>query len=72
MCPEYFSKRNDTGIKINKAIKRLDPKVKRAIDFSYNKISDFHRKQLDSLKNISNRNLPYYYFSDEIYYGKKF
>ena len=27
---------------------------------------------IDSLKNISNRNLPYYYFSDEIYYGKKF
>lgn len=27
---------------------------------------------IDSLKNISNKNLPYYYFSDEIYYGKKF
>ena len=26
---------------INKAIRRLDPKVKRAIDFAYNKISDF-------------------------------
>ena len=31
---------------INKAIRRLDPKVKRAIDFAYNKISDFHKKQL--------------------------
>ena len=38
---------------INKAIRRLDPKVKRAIDFAYNKISDFHKKQLNSLKNIS-------------------
>jgi len=27
---------------------------------------------IDSLKNISKKNLPFYYFSDEIYYGRKF
>ena len=27
---------------INKAIKSLDPKVKRAIDFAYNRIKKFH------------------------------
>ena len=37
--------------KINKAIKNLDPKVKKAIDFSYNRILKFHSKQkLNSIK----------------------
>ena len=42
-----------TKNEINKAIRNLDPKVKKSIDFAYNKISDFHKKQLKSLKNIS-------------------
>ena len=44
--------------KINKSIKLLDPKIKRAIDFAYNRISNFHSKQkfnnisyIDKLKN---------------------
>jgi len=37
--------------KIHKAIKNLDPKVKKAIDFSYNRIFKFHSKQkLNSIK----------------------
>ena len=36
--------------KINKSIKSLDPKVKRAIDFAYQRIYKFHSKQI--LKNI--------------------
>ena len=42
-----------TSNEINKVIRSLDPKVKKAIDFAYNKISYFHKKQLKSLKNIS-------------------
>ncbi len=38
---------------INRAIRKLNPKVKKAIDFSYNKILNFHKKQLKSFKNIS-------------------
>jgi|TARA_Y100001970_G_C14229313_1_gene857625 histidinol dehydrogenase len=37
---------------INKAIKSLDPKVKRAIDFAYNRIKKFHLEQKKNLKNI--------------------
>ena len=37
---------------INKAIKKLDPKVKKAIDFAYNRIFKFHSEQIKSLKNI--------------------
>jgi len=36
--------------KINKSINSLDPKIKKAIDFSYNRILKFHYKQ--KLKNI--------------------
>ena len=38
--------------KINKIIKKLNPKVKRAIDFAYNRILKFHSKQLKNTKNI--------------------
>ena len=37
---------------INKAIKKLDPKVKKAIDFAYNRIFKFHSEQIKNLKNI--------------------
>ena len=37
--------------KINKSIKSLNPKIKRAIDFAYNRILNFHSKQ--KFKNIS-------------------
>ncbi len=37
---------------IKNAIKKLDPKVKKAIDFAYNRISKFHSKQIKNLKNI--------------------
>tara|TARA_B100001996_G_scaffold265644_1_gene207359 strand:+ start:1433 stop:2707 length:1275 start_codon:yes stop_codon:yes gene_type:complete len=37
---------------INKAIKSLDPKVKKAIDFAYNRINKFHYEQKKNLKNI--------------------
>tara|TARA_B100001123_G_scaffold360713_1_gene416883 strand:- start:212 stop:1489 length:1278 start_codon:yes stop_codon:yes gene_type:complete len=37
---------------IDQAIRRLDPKVRKAIDFVYNKILNFHKKQLVNLKNI--------------------
>jgi len=36
--------------KINKSIKSLDPKVKRSIDFAFNRILNFHNKQ--KFKNI--------------------
>ena len=51
-----FSKNKNiksTNNEINKAIRRLDPKVKKALDFAYNKILNFHKKQLKNLKNIS-------------------
>jgi len=35
---------------INKAVKSLDPKIKKAIDFAYNRILKFHSKQ--KIKNI--------------------
>ena len=38
--------------KINKIIKKLNPKVKKAIDFAYNRILKFHSKQLNNTKNI--------------------
>ena len=38
--------------KINKIIKKLNPEVKRAIDFAYNRILKFHSKQLKNTKNI--------------------
>ena len=50
-----FSKNKNiksTNNEINKAIRRLDPKVKKALDFAYNKILNFHKKQLNNLKNI--------------------
>ena len=37
---------------INQAIKKLDPKVKKAIDFAFNRIFKFHSEQLKNLKNI--------------------
>ncbi len=37
---------------INKAIKKLDPKVKKAIDFAFNRIFKFHSEQIKNLKNI--------------------
>lgn len=40
---------------INKAIRKLDPKVKKALDFSYNQVLKFHKLQLKSIKNISYR-----------------
>ena len=42
-----FSKNKNiksTNNEINKAIRRLDPKVKKALDFAYNKILNFHKK----------------------------
>ena len=50
--------------KINKSIKTLDPKIKRAIDFAYNRILNFHSRQ--KFKNISyidkfNNKLEYKY-----------
>ena len=41
-----------TKNEINKAIRKLDPKVRKAIDFAYNKILNFHKKQLNNQKNI--------------------
>ena len=37
---------------INIIIKSLDPSVKKAIDFAYNRIKKFHQEQKKSLKNI--------------------
>ena len=39
-------------IQIKNAIKKLDPKVKKAIDFAYYRIWKFHSKQLKNIKNI--------------------
>ena len=58
-----FSKNKNiksTNNEINKAIRRLDPKVKKALDFAYNKILNFHKKQLNNLKNISVKLLHVY------------
>ena len=41
-----------TNKEIKKVIKSLDPKVKLAIDFSYNRIKNFHIQQLKNIKNI--------------------
>ena len=41
--------------KINKSIKKLDPNVKKAIDYAYLRIFKFHSKQIKELKNISFR-----------------
>ena len=41
--------------KINKSIKKLDPNVKKAIDYAYQRIFKFHSKQIKELKNISFR-----------------
>ena len=38
--------------KIDQSINQLDPKVKKAIDFAYNRILKFHSKQLKSLENV--------------------
>ena len=37
---------------INKSIKKLDPKVKKAIDYAYSRILKFHLRQAKELKNI--------------------
>ena len=50
-----FSKNKNikpSKIQINTVIKKLDPKVKKAIDFAYDRILKFHSKQLKNLKNI--------------------
>ena len=41
--------------RINKSIKKLDPNVKKAIDYAYLRILKFHSKQIKELKNISFR-----------------
>ena len=41
--------------KINKSIKKLNPNVKKAIDYAYLRIFKFHSKQVKELKNISYR-----------------
>ena len=52
--------------RINKSIKKLDPKVKKAIDYAYLRILKFHSKQRKDLRNISykdnlNNKLEYKY-----------
>ncbi len=52
--------------KINKSIRKLDPNVKKAIDYAYLRIFKFHSKQVKDLKNISfvdnlNNKLEYRY-----------
>ena len=37
---------------INETIKKIDPRVKKAIDFAYNRIFQFHTQQTKSIKNI--------------------
>ena len=64
-----FSKNNNIKpnlVEINKSIKSLDPKIKKAIDFAYNRIFKFH--SLQKLKNIYykdklNNKLEYKYIS---------
>ena len=51
-----FSKNREIKIskkKLNKTIKFLDPKVKKAIDFAYNRILKFHLRQRLKLNNIN-------------------
>ena len=53
-----FSKNKEINIsknKINKSIKSLDPKVKKAIDYAYLRIQKFHSKQIKNYK----KNLVY-------------
>ncbi len=38
---------------INSSIKKLDPEVKKAIDFAYKRILNFHSKQLKNIRNIT-------------------
>ena len=48
-----FSKNKEINIsknKINKSIKSLDPKVKKAIDYAYLRIQKFHLKQIKDYK----------------------
>ena len=45
-----------TKNEINKAIRKLDPLVRRAIDFSHKQITNFHKKQLNNQKNITYTN----------------
>ena len=50
-----FSKNKNikpSKIQINTSIKKLNPKVKKAIDFAYDRIFKFHSIQLKNLKNI--------------------
>ena len=52
--------------RINKSIKKLDPNVKKAIDYAYQRIFKFHSRQVKELKNISfkdnlNNKLEYRY-----------
>ncbi len=52
--------------KISKSIKKLNPNVKKAIDYAYLRIFKFHSKQIKELKNISfkdnlNNKLEYRY-----------
>jgi len=64
---KIFSKNNNIKpglVEINKSINSLDPKIKKAIDFAYNRIFKFH--SLQKLKNISykdklNNKLEYKY-----------
>ena len=51
-----FSKNSEIKLskdRINKSIKKLDPKVKKAIDYAYLRIFKFHLKQTKELKNIT-------------------
>ncbi len=60
------SKVNATKEEINKSIKKLDPKIKKAIDFAYSRIFKFHSlqkpkdiKYIDKYKNkIDYKNVP--------------
>ena len=50
-----FSKNREIKLSkynINKSIKKLDPKVKKAIDYAYSRILKFHLRQAKELKNI--------------------
>ena len=50
-----FSKNKNININkkdINEKIKKLDPKVKKAIDYAYNRIKRFHLLQVKKIKNI--------------------
>jgi len=49
-----FSKNKEIKLskdRINKSIKNLDPKVKKAIDYAYSRILKFHSKQIKELRN---------------------